>query len=239
MDKIITYDNLKNFAYSNDEICKKPIKAIVLNFMGLGNTSMWNNNTSEGVFYANKGVIYVIPYCNPWAWMNNQAVAYVDEILDVLFKQYSLPENTPVISTGGSMGGQSALVYSAKAKRVPKACVTNCPVCDLPFHFTERPDLPRTLYSAFYDVDGSVETALATASPLHLVDVMPKIKYVNFHCTCDTAVNIDSHSRKFVDKMRKAGHNVEFIEVEGCTHCALPPNVLAQFYDKVINAIEN
>ena len=57
-------------------------------------------------------------------------------------------ENIPVVSTGGSMGGQSALVYCAYSKRTPVACVANCPVCDTVFHFTERPDLPRTLYSA-------------------------------------------------------------------------------------------
>ena len=239
MNKLITYETLRRFTYSNDDICKGEIKGIVLEFIGLGNTVIYNDHTPEGVYFAEKGIIFVHPYCNPWSWMNDQAVAYVDEIIDVLFEKYDLGDDTPIISTGGSMGGQSALTYTAKAKRTPKACVTNCPVCDLVFHFSERPDLPRTLYSAFFDVSGTAEEAIATASPLHLANVMPKVKYVIFHCGRDNAVNIDSHSRKFVDKMKTIGHDVDFIVVPGCGHCALPPDVRAQFYDKVISAIEN
>ncbi len=34
MKKIITYDNLRNFAYSNDKLINKPIRAIAIDFMG-------------------------------------------------------------------------------------------------------------------------------------------------------------------------------------------------------------
>ncbi len=36
-----------------------------------------------------------------------------------VFAKYHLSENLPIVSSGGSMGGQSALVYAKYAKRTP------------------------------------------------------------------------------------------------------------------------
>ena len=195
MEKIITIENLRSFAYCNNQICKKPIKGIAISFFGLCCDSMFFEDTEDGIRFAENGILYVVPYQNPWAWQNKQNVSYTDEILDVLFKEYNLPDDLPIVSTGGSMGGLSALVYMAYAKRTPVACVANCPVCDLPYHYTERPDLPRTLYSAFYNYDCSLQDALKSASPLDLVDKMPvNSRYYVFHCEADNAVNKQKHS---------------------------------------------
>ncbi len=204
MEKIITFENLRKFSYCNSQICKKPLKGLVVSFMGLGSTNIFVEDTEEGVLFAENGILFVIPYQNPWAWQNKQNIAYTDEIIDVLFKEYKLPDGFPIVSIGGSMGGLSALTYMAYAKRTPVACVANCPVCDLPYHFTERPDLPRTLYSSFYNYECSFQEALESASPLHLVDKLPiDSKYYIFHCEEDKAVNKERHSDKFVKKMKK------------------------------------
>lgn len=220
MKKIITYDTLKNFTYTNDDLIRGEVKGIILSFMGLGGAAMFSEN-ERGTALAEKGIVYLIPYLNPWNWMNEQAVSYTDELIDVLFEHYGLAEHTPVVSTGGSMGGLCALVYTKYAKRTPKACVANCPVCDLLYHFTERPDLPRTLVSAYgmYEAD-TLEEAMATASPMHLIDCMPDVKYTIFHCDADRAVNIHSHSEKFVEEMKKE-HDVVYIVVPGRGHCDL------------------
>lgn len=239
MKHVMTYDTLRNFAYVNDTICKTKINGIVISFFGLNGNAMFGADTPEGLFYAEKGILYVVPYHNPWAWMNQQAVEYTDEILDVLIDKYDLSDDIPIVSTGGSMGGLSALVYARYAKRTPIACVANCPVCDLVFHYSERPDLPRTLYSAFYNYDGSIQDALKTASPLHLVDQMPKISYHIFHCTKDEAVNINSHSEKFVAAMRALQHNLTFDIVEGRGHCDLTEEMRALFTQYCVQEIEN
>jgi len=220
MKKIITYDTLKNFTYTNDDLIRGEVKGIILSFMGLGGAGMFAEN-ERGTALAQRGIVYLIPYLNPWNWMNEQAVSYTDELIDVLFEHYGLAENTPVVSTGGSMGGLCALVYTKYARRTPKACVANCPVCDLLYHFTERPDLPRTLVSAYgmYEAD-TLEEAMATASPMHLIDCMPDVKYTVFHCDADMAVNIHRHSEKFVEEMKKA-HDIEYIVVHGRGHCDL------------------
>jgi len=221
MEKIITIENLRSFAYCNNKICKKPIKGIAISFIGLGDDSIFYEDTEDGISFAENGILYVVPYQNPWAWQNKQNVGYTDEIIDVLFKEYDLPENLPIVSTGGSMGGLSALVYMVYAKRTPVACVANCPVCDLSYHFTERLDLPRTLYSAFYNYDCSLQEALESASPLDLVDKMPvNSKYYIFHCEEDTAVSKQKHSDRFVEKM-KEHHDITYYVVPDRGHCSL------------------
>jgi hypothetical protein len=238
MEKIMNYHNLRSFAYVNDTICKKPVKGIVISFFGLGGMTMYDNDFMEGEFYAEKGIVYVVPYNNPWAWMNNQAVKYTDEIIDVLIEKYNLDDNIPIVSIGESMGGQSALVYTAKAKRTPVACVANCPVCDVVYHFTERNDLPRTLYSSLFNEAGSLEDALKRISPLHLIDKMPKVKYHIFHCDEDMAVNIDAHSKKLIAEFDKRKYDFTFDVIEKRGHCDLTLEMKRKFAEYVINAVE-
>ncbi|MGN1077694.1 MAG: alpha/beta hydrolase family protein [Candidatus Gallimonas sp.] len=237
MEKIITMKNFRSFAYCNNHICTKPIKGIVISFFGLGGATMFHEDTEEACEYAKKGILYLVPYQNPWAWMNRQTVDYTDELIEVLFKEYKLPPNFPIVSTGGSMGGLSALVYTAYAKRTPVACVANCPVCDLPYHFTERSDLPRTLYSAFGTYSGKMEEALRSASPLHLVDEMPVTSnYYVFHCEEDKAVNKQKHSDRFVEKMQQK-HNISYYSVPERGHCALTEEMRTQYNECILKSI--
>lgn len=237
MEKWITIDNLRSFAYCNHQICKKPVKGMVVSFFGLGNTSMFAEDTENGIRFAENGILYVVPYQNPWAWQNQQNVSYTDEILDVLFQAYDLPRDLPIVSEGGSMGGLSALVYMIYAKRTPVACVANCPVCDLPYHFTERPDLPRTLYSAFYNYDCSLQKALESASPLDLVGAMPaNAKYYIFHCEADQAVNKQKHSDRFVEKMKEK-HEIVYYAVPGRGHCDLTDEMKTLYNTQILNSI--
>ena len=231
MEKIITYENLRNFAYSSDRLIEGEIKGIVISFFGLGGAAMYSKDPGVAVDLAKKGIVYVIPYTNPWCWMNESAVRLTDEIIEVICDKYRLGDNVRIVSSGGSMGGLSALVYAAYARITPVACVVNCPVCDLPYHFTERDDLPRTLYNAFSTYEGSLDEALRSCSPLHLVGRMPDVPYVLFHCTADLAVNIEKHSEKFVEAMKASGKTVEFVKVEGRGHCDLSPAAALEHFN--------
>ena len=237
MEKIITPENIRNFAYHNGEICVRPIRGIALSFFGLNNRSMFDEDTDEGIRYAKEGILFMHPYTQPWAWMNRQAVDYVDELLDVLFAMYELVEDTPIVSTGKSMGGLGSLVYMVYAKRTPVAAVANCPVCDLPYHYTERPDLPRTLYSAFYHYPGTMEEALLLNSPLHLIKRMPAAEYHVFHCEQDDKVNKAIHSDRFVERIEKL-HPTTYDTVPERGHCDLTEEMQERFFDYVVGAIK-
>ena len=238
MEKIITMQNIRRFAYVNNGVCTQPVRGMVVFFPGLNNKDMHAFDPIEGEFYGAQGILYVIPYNNPWSWMNKQAVGYTDEILDVLFDAYDLPAGTPVVSCGRSMGGLASLVYTNYAKRTPAACIANCPVCDAVSHFTEREDLPRTMYSALYNEEGTLEDALKSISPLHLADKMPRIAYHIFHCEEDMSVNMQAHSDKLVEKLRALSYNVTYDTVPGRGHCKLTLEMQRLFAQYALDAVE-
>lgn len=233
---IITYETLRLFAYSNDAIVKGDIKGIVVDFKGLGNMEMVEDQNWRGKDLAEKGIVYIIPYNNPWNWMNEQAVRYTDEVIGVIKARYGL-DDVPLVACGGSMGGLCALMYTKYAAAIPVACAVNCPVCDLVFHYTERPDLPRTLYSAFaMSGAATIEEALAERSPMHQAGSMPDIKYTVFHSDADELVNIHSHSEKFVALMAEK-HDITYHVVHGRAHCDLDEENLALYHAAVESAI--
>lgn len=232
---MITYENLRNFCYSNDKLITRPIKGICIEFFGLGLGDMIWEDSPRAIELAKHGVIYIQPYLNPWAWMNKQAREITDKILNVLSAHYAL-KNVRICSSGGSMGGLSSLVFARYSSHNVVSVVANCPVCDLPFHLTERPDLPHTLYSAFYD-STDFNAALEAHSPLHLVTSMPKIPYYIFHCSGDQAVNISAHSDKFAEQLKKT-HTVDYTIVPQRGHCDLTPEAWAKYDRCILSSFE-
>ena len=215
------------------------MRGIVVCFHGLGLERMFQEETEEGIYYAKAGLLYVMPYNNPWNWMNAQALSYTEEILDVLIAHYGLPETVPIVSMGYSMGGQCAITYCHYAKRTPVVCVTSCPVCDFVFHYTERPDLPRTIYSAMYHEEGTLEQCLRRYSPLHLAGQLPDIPYRIFHCDADQAVNLHTHSERFVQAMEQRGADIVLEVVPDRGHCDLSPEAKARFLGCAVLAVES
>ena len=229
MKDVMNYENIRYFAYTNAELIKGEVKGIVLTFHGLGFDSMYDHHSENDKKDAENGILVIVPYYNPWCWMNKQTVDYVDDIVDIMKEHFGLDDSIKVTASGGSMGGQCALVYTCYSKHKPFRCVTNCPVCDMVFHYTERVDLPRTIYSAYGCYEGTLQEALESQSPYHLAEKMPDIEYVQYHCTEDDAVNKELHSDKFVAKMQALGRNVRYIAVPDRGHCSLPDDVLTDY----------
>ena len=236
MNKLINYDNLRMFCYSNDHLIKGDIKGVVLEFVGLGGMMMYKDDTELGIQFSKQNIIYIIPYYNPWSWMNKNTILFVDEIINCIINHYNL-NDVKIVSSGRSMGGLCSLVYARYANirsgKVVKV-VSNCPVCDLVYHYGERSDLPRTLYSAFFDEDGDIKDVLSRYSPLHLVNEMPNISYFIIHTTSDNAVNIDRHSRRFVKEM-KQNHDIKLIEIPDRVHCDLGEEGLKLYISEIVN----
>ena len=239
MEKIISVENLSDFAFVGADIVKGEIKGIMLDFMGLVGTDFHNGNVpSFALDYANNGILYVKPYNNPWCWMNKQAVGFTDEIIDVVMEKYNL-KNAKIVSTGMSMGGLCALVFCAYTKHKITACITNCPVTNLVYHYTERKDLPRTLYSAFYNYNGTLEQALSQNSPYHIVEKLPDIPYTVFHCNKDMAVNFEKHALPFVKKMQENNRKITLYEVDGRGHCSLSAQASLDYLNTIVGVLNN
>ncbi|MBO5212081.1 MAG: prolyl oligopeptidase family serine peptidase [Clostridia bacterium] len=235
----ITSEKLNFYAYTNEALLENEPKAIVLDFHGLGMTGMRKEPNEFEIECAKNNILTVFPYYGPWSWMNLTSVKFVDKIVDAVCEKYSLDINsTRIISTGGSMGGHSALNYVRYANITPSACFTNCPVCDFKFHATEREDLPRTVYLAFSDYACGFERAIEMHSAYHIAKEMPDIPYYIVHGTCDSAVNKVAHSDRFVAEMKKYGKDVTYIEVEGMGHCDLDsyPEIKKNYFDAIIKS---
>lgn len=233
MDCPITYENLRTYAYSNDKQIQGTIRRIVIYFTGMGCDDRFDGTLEEGDWLAEQNIAYLIPYGNPWAWMNPKQVQLANTVIDVLCEHYGLPENTPVVSAGLSMGGHGALLYSIYAKRKPIACVTNCPVCDLFRMPSEHADAYSSFYSAFCDETGTMEEILQRHTPLHLAEaeLFPKIPYTIFQCSKDLLVPQTYHADQMVELLRKHGYTVDYRMVPDKGHCDLPPEEKRAFYD--------
>ena len=223
---------LERFAYATFPAAPR---GLVVHFMGLN--VLWQAQEGEGprgleragaAAAAAANAVFVVPYLDPWNWMNAAAVAETDRIVALALERAGLPADAPVVSTGGSMGGLCALVWPRYTRHRVVAVAANCPVCDLPHHYTERPDLPRTLRAAFA-LEPDFDAALRSHSPLHLAPELPDVPYAVFHCAEDRAVNKAAHSDRFVAAMRALGRRIEYVEVPGRGHCDLDPDSLARY----------
>lgn len=218
MKNLVTYENLRRFAYSNDHLCTGPIKGMVVQFFGSGTLDIFEQDLPEAKIYAQKGILHLIPYYNPWAWCTPNTRAFIEELMDALFAKYDLPEDLPIVYTGSSMGGMTALAFSALAKRKPVACVPNCPVCDFFTYLDNAPCNIRTVYSAWYGVEGTMEENMKSVSPLHLVDRLPAVKYFFFHGDCDDIVRKERNTEPLVEALKEKGYDVTYHIRPGVGH---------------------
>lgn len=229
----------KEVAWIGDEQVKGETNGVVVVFHGLGATEMKQEPTPAEEPWAAAGALLVYPYYGPWSWMNREARAMVDALIGEVYREYQLdPQRVPLLLAGGSMGGGSALLYARYSIHPLAACYANCPVCDLPYHFTERPDLPRTMYHAFGAYGGDMHALLVEHSPLHQADHLPDIDYLIVHGDADPAVKKAAHSDRLVQAMRARGLRVDYQEIPGMGHCGpLPEETTAVINAHVLRAL--
>ncbi len=237
MEKVIKYENLKRFAYTNEKYCKMPIKGVVVFFQGAnGYFTSVNDELPIDKTYGEEGILRVMPHYNPWCFMNKEAQDLTNQVLDVLFEHYGLSDDTPLVYSGASMGGGAALLISALGKHKPVACLANCPLCDMVYQ-AENEDFTRMIYSAVYHENGTMEEAVKTISPLHNIDKLPKCKYYIFHCDKDEVLDIHAHSDVMVEKMKEHGLDVTYYIVHDMGHIKLTPEMSEVYSSYIHNSI--
>jgi len=210
---------LKQCCWTNEEKLQGPVRGVILSFHGLnGGYRAPDLYSMQELEWAEAGALVVHPYYGPWSWMNRSARAFVDELVETLYREYGFDDSMPLISSGGSMGGCSALLYCRYGAKKPVAAFALYPVCDTAYHYIERPDLPTSMNYAFYDYQCPLEECLSEQSPLAQVAAMPDIPYLIIHGDSDKSVNKAHHSDRFVAAMRALGRKVEYLEIPGMGH---------------------
>jgi dipeptidyl aminopeptidase/acylaminoacyl peptidase len=214
---------LRQVAWIGDRFIPDEIRGVILVLHGLGSTGLKGGPGYEEQEWAASGGLVVFPYYGPWSWMNRSSRASIDDLISSVYKHFKLATDIPLIVTGGSMGGQGALIYTRYSPHRIAACFANYPVCDLEYHFTERPDLPPTMRYAFRDQPADFQSALIEHSPLKQAGSMPDIPYLIIHGDKDLAVNKEKHSDRFIAEMRRLGRRIEYLEVPGMGHATNVP----------------
>ena len=243
MESPITLDNLYLFAYTNlSHLRREDIRGIALSFTGF-NCAVYRVGQPEPEdepFYSEHGILFVEPCYNPWSWMSENTVYFVEEIVSLLRRELDLPASrVPLISTGGSMGGYSAIMFSYYARlERPVAVVANCPVCDLVATRRELPETERAFYTTYGCIPGREDDILASRSPVNLVPRMPRVPYSIYHCSADPSVPKKTHSDRFVPLMLAEGHELTYHEVPDRGHCDLTPEMWDKYRNYIVTFTE-
>jgi dipeptidyl aminopeptidase/acylaminoacyl peptidase len=213
-------EKMRAVAWIGDQFVAGPVTGVIITFHGLGDPGLKTVPAYEENEWAAAGGLVVMPYSGPWSWMNRDARSFTDELIGSIYANYGLSPAVPLIVRGASMGGYCALLYTRYSRHPVKACQALFPVCDLKFHFSERPDLPRTIFHAFYGYEDDLDSLFREHSPVDQMQSMPRIPFMIIHGDADQAVNKAAHSDRLVHSMQEHGLKVEYIEVPGMGHHA-------------------
>jgi len=237
-------DNLGCFVNTNEMLLGPGgPRGIVLEFPGLGGGSCLGGTMDMTPYadpyakaLADAGLLLMYEFSGPWSWMNRGAVRLADLTVDAARAKFGLAENTPLIATGGSMGGLGGLIYAADSRHKVTACAVTCPCLD-PFELLERkdfPDFPRTLLTAVAAYEAPLEEALATVSPVGRVKDMPDIPYL-IMADEDDELCLLSTADRYVEALRQkfSPANPEYIVMEHCGHGGFTPAARQRFTEFV------
>lgn len=225
--EVFTYKDINYFTRNNLNYIEGDIKGIVMEFPGLGGSSclgglvsMGEYNTGWAQNCGKNGILVMYMYCGPWSWGNKGVVRMADLVIDALKEHFDLPDDIPVVSTGGSMGGIGALNFTHGSRHNIVACMAACPCYDILGEYTSfnvNPSFPRTYITAVYNYDMTLTDALKSITPCENIETMPKVPYY-IVCNENDECFDDEGMKKFAKDMEDAGHNVTFKFLPGTTH---------------------
>ncbi len=223
MDKQFLKSYFHKLCLSNIDLINGEIKGITLYFTGLGHASQPMNDMVAAPICAESGILYILPFYNPWCWMNEKTVKYIDAIIDTAKELYNIKNDVPVGIYGGSMGGHNTFIYLTKSKHKIVAAATLCPCCNMEYEMSYSTNTIFRSYfeSAIEDTD-NFKAYMHENSPVNMADKLPKIPYLFAVGLKDTVLVPSMHSDLMIARMLENGHDVERIDYPEVAHCNLP-----------------
>jgi len=244
----VNASNYTQFCNSNETLLKGPPRGIVLEFPGLDGGSCLGGGQALGTYEksrtgfpeatAKAGLVHVYLTPGAWSWMNPGVVRIADLVVDAVRAKFHLAPDTPLVATGGSMGGLGALVYAARSRHHVTAVAAACPCYDVPALYGCRKDFPRTFLSAVARMDMPFEEGLRAISPAHLIDCLPDVPYF---IVCDEADELfpAAGMDAFVASLRQAGRSVDYVRLPGKRHGQFTAKSRERLHDFVCSVISN
>lgn len=235
--RFIHPDTITLYANTNEPFLTLPVRGIIVELPGLGGSSCLGGCIDRGVYdadhakaYGQKGIVMAYMFPGPWSWGNLAAVRMTDAVIAALMKKYDLAEDTPIVVSGGSMGGMGALNFAAYSRYTLSGVASACPGVDVLACLNCHPDFPRTYISAVAAYDMPLEEALKSISPVELVDRMPDIPY--YICS-DGADELfpEAQCDAYVEALRSRGLKVEYHQQPDLPHGGFLPEVWKGIHD--------
>ncbi len=241
--KYVNFDTLSLYTRNNIRYLEGEVKGIVVEFPGFGGSSCLGGNVNMGEYSTEfaknagkQGILVMYMYCGPWSWGNKGVVRLADLVVDALKKHYELPDGIPVVSTGGSMGGLGALVYTHDSRHNVVACMAACPGINIPKCYHEAAHRPSAMLSAVASYDMPIAEALRTISPYDNFDTMPKVPYYVVCNENDSAFDAEE-MKGYVEEMKGRGLDVTFKFLPGTSHGEFTDEERVSYQSFIIDAV--
>ena len=216
--QFVCEENLSDYAFVNMDALKFPVKAVCVDFHGYTDATIFLESPPKAKILGEQGIAWVFPYYSVWAWMSRSSQKFNEQVLDAVYKKLRIPDMTPLIITGGSMGGLTSLCYLIYGKRKAAACAVNCPVTDMTKFFDIVPDARRAILSAHILEEKPFRAVLDSYSPVKLVDKLPTIPYLLIYGEKDERIT-KYFMPQFLERMKEKGHNVTYLLQKDMVHC--------------------
>ena len=216
--QFICEENLSDYAFVNIDTLKLPVKAVCVDFHGYTDATTYSESPDKARLLGEHGIAWVFPYYSVWAWMSESSQEFNEQVLDAVYRKLRISDTIPLIITGGSMGGLTALCYLIYGKRRAAACAVNCPVTDMAKFFDIVPNARRAILSAHILNKKPIRTIMHMYSPIKLVDKLPMIPYLLVYGEKDERIT-ENFMPQFLERMKEKGHNVTYLLQKDMVHC--------------------
>ena len=216
--KYINKDNLYDYAFLNEDTLVPPLRAVCVCFHGYTDATMYKRSPEIAKVLGEAGIAWVFPYYSVWAWMSKSSSEFIEQALDAVYERLGADERIPLIVSGGSMGGLTALNYLVRGRRAAVGCAVNCAVTDMKKIFSDRPDFRRAILSAHIEEEEDLLSVMKRYSPVDFCELMPEIPYYFVYGESD-AYFTEKHMPPLLDRMEKEKLPYKLRIEAGMTHC--------------------
>jgi len=175
------------------------------------------------------GFICVSPDLGPNHWMNAPARAKLAGLLDFLLIRWPI-DGQRVHLFGLSMGGSGSLIFAAHYPERVRKVGSAMGVTDFTRFYAEG-HYQASLCQAFGGSPDEVADIYRAQSVLWNIDRLAGVPVLILHGTGDAIVPL-WNARDFVARMRAAGQEVTYFEIEGRGH---GPGIVEGYEEEIVN----
>ena len=232
----INSSNLSDYAFLNEDTLVFPLKAVCICFHGYTDATMLDKSNNIARVLGKNGIAWVFPYYSVWAWMSKSSQIFNEQVIDAVYERLGADSSVPLIVSGGSMGGLTALNYLVYGKREAIGCAVNCPVTDMVRIFEDKPSFRRAILSAHIDNESPLDEILASYSPVRFAKKLPDIPYFLVFGESDTYFT-QMQMPPLIEKLKELDLRHTLLVQPGMNHCDIEghPEALRSFCDFIVS----